>query len=44
MALLFAGPHPGPAPLPAAEQARTRGPSSNLSVNELRRILSEMLD
>ena len=44
MALLFAGPAPGPSPLPAADERRVQGPSSNLSVNELRRILSEMLD
>ena len=43
MALLWSGPAPKPAAA-ASTEARAERPSSNLSVNELRHILSEMLD
>ncbi len=43
MALLWQGPVPGPAAAASANEARIGRPSSNLSVNELRRIVSEML-
>lgn len=42
MALLWSGPVPGPG-APGSE-ARSGRPSSNLSVNELRRIITDMLD
>ncbi len=42
MALLWSGPVPGPAAA-AGSEARIGRPSSNLSVNELRRIITEML-
>ncbi len=44
MALLWQGPMPGPsAAAPGGSESRISRPSSNLSVNELRRIVSEML-
>ncbi len=43
MALLWSGPVPGPAAAAAGSEARSGRPSSNLSVNELRRIITEML-
>ncbi len=43
MALLWQGPMPGPSAAAGGSESRITRPSSNLSVNELRRIVSEML-